>query len=455
MQKLSIKNFGPISELNINISNIMIFIGPQASGKSTVSKSIYLFKSLKDDLVKHVIEAVEKEDIKFSSQKATTEFKKMIRTKFVSFWGTTKHLTQFKIQYFYGGNKDIILQLKDGYVQAFFSRKFHDELNSICEDTLTFITKQKNINKSFASASEIFTIDSEKKNFYKKIEELSNRLFEDNRLSLYIPAGRSVLSTLSEPLQQLVLTRISGHIKDSNSSGNIDPYLLDYSLKAFIERISNSKSTFNQDFETIIKDKGKFTNEPIDNDNLKAAIIIFDKILKGRYRFDRDGEKIFLANSEEFVKLSFASSGQQEVIWILLQIFALILNRTKTYLIIEEPEAHLFPVAQKDIVELFCLFSNLSNNQLLITTHSPYILSSLNNFLYAGKLGKEQPIEVGKIINKKSWIKPEEVSAFYIENGILTDIIDRELMLIKAEEIDRASSLINEQFNNLFELDVL
>jgi AAA15 family ATPase/GTPase len=272
-------------------------------------------------------------------------------------------------------------------------------------------------------------------------------------LSLYIPAGRSVLSTLSDPLQQMILTRISGHINGNNS--NIDPYLLDYSLKAFIERISKSKSTFYQDFETIIKDKGKFSNEPIDHDNLKAAITIFDKILKGRYKNDRDGEKIFLANSEEFVKLPFASSGQQEVIWILLQIFALILNKTKTYLIIEEPEAHLFPVAQKDIVELFCLFSNLSNNQLLITTHSPYILSSLNNFLYAGRLGKKYSTEVAKIVNKKSWIKPEDVSAYYIENGVLTDIIDKELMLIKAEEIDRASSLINEEFNNLFELDVL
>jgi predicted ATPase len=162
MQKLSIKNFGPISELNININKVMVFIGPQASGKSTVSKSIYLFKSLKDDLVKHLIEALEQEDDAFSTQKATTEFKKMIRTKFVSFWGTTRHLTSLSIEYDYGNNKVIVLKVKSGYIEAAFSEKLREELNTIFSATSQFIRKQKKINKSLVSASEQFAIDSEK-----------------------------------------------------------------------------------------------------------------------------------------------------------------------------------------------------------------------------------------------------------------------------------------------------
>lgn len=50
----------------------------------------------------------------------------------------------------------------------------------------------------------------------------------------------------------------------------------------------------------------------------------------------------------------------------------------------EEPESHLFPDAQKDMAEALGLFAN-KNNQLMVTTHSPYILGAFNNLLYSGK----------------------------------------------------------------------
>lgn len=48
MQTLKIKNFGPIKDVKMEINNIMIFIGPQASGKSTIAKNIFYFNSVKD-----------------------------------------------------------------------------------------------------------------------------------------------------------------------------------------------------------------------------------------------------------------------------------------------------------------------------------------------------------------------------------------------------------------------
>jgi predicted ATPase len=51
--------------------------------------------------------------------------------------------------------------------------------------------------------------------------------------------------------------------------------------------------------------------------------------------------------------------------------------------VVEEPEAYLFPVAQKQIIDLIALLANQNENQVIVTTHSPYILSSFNNLLYA------------------------------------------------------------------------
>ncbi|MCG6171626.1 AAA family ATPase, partial [Anoxybacillus sp. LAT_11] len=78
----------------------------------------------------------------------------------------------------------------------------------------------------------------------------------------------------------------------------------------------------------------------------------------------------------EYTKLKFSSSGQQEVVWILLLIFTVILERRRVFMVIEEPEAHLYPSAQKEMVALFALLLNATDNTLVITTHSPYILSA-------------------------------------------------------------------------------
>ncbi len=47
MHKIQIKNFGPIKDFKADIKDCFVFIGPQGSGKSTISKAIYFFKSLK------------------------------------------------------------------------------------------------------------------------------------------------------------------------------------------------------------------------------------------------------------------------------------------------------------------------------------------------------------------------------------------------------------------------
>ena len=36
--KLIVRNFGPIESATLNLSNVNVFIGPQASGKSTLAK---------------------------------------------------------------------------------------------------------------------------------------------------------------------------------------------------------------------------------------------------------------------------------------------------------------------------------------------------------------------------------------------------------------------------------
>lgn len=48
MQKIMIHNLGPIVHCEMDIDDFIVCTGPQASGKSTVAKSIFFFKNLKN-----------------------------------------------------------------------------------------------------------------------------------------------------------------------------------------------------------------------------------------------------------------------------------------------------------------------------------------------------------------------------------------------------------------------
>ena len=43
MQKIVILEFGPIDYFEADIQDVMLFIGPQTCGKSTISKAIHFF----------------------------------------------------------------------------------------------------------------------------------------------------------------------------------------------------------------------------------------------------------------------------------------------------------------------------------------------------------------------------------------------------------------------------
>ena len=47
--KIVIQNFGPVKEAQINLNkNFQIFIGAQASGKSTICKVVYFVQKIRD-----------------------------------------------------------------------------------------------------------------------------------------------------------------------------------------------------------------------------------------------------------------------------------------------------------------------------------------------------------------------------------------------------------------------
>ena len=198
MQKISIKNFGPLENVEMEVKDLLVLIGPQASGKSTISKSIYFFKSLKDDLMGYVIGSIEKNDF----EKPLGTFAKKNRAKFLDFWGPSHHFDNMYLKYEYGENTSISVSLKGKYVDPDFSAVFKDKFFELIERATVFATQINKRDSRFLSSSDILSLESEKRVFLSNIQQLICGIFFDDHDLVFIPAGRSLLATLSDQLQK-------------------------------------------------------------------------------------------------------------------------------------------------------------------------------------------------------------------------------------------------------------
>ncbi len=106
--------------------------------------------------------------------------------------------------------------------------------------------------------------------------------------------------------------------------------------------------------------------------------------------------------------------------------------------IIEEPEQNLFPETQKELI--YHLFESIKvqnrQHNLVITTHSPYILYAINNCLMGNLVSNQDMDKIEKaefletnFLSRKSWISPKLISIWEIHNGTLKQIQDEDNIL--------------------------
>jgi hypothetical protein len=120
----------------------------------------------------------------------------------------------------------------------------------------------------------------------------------------------------------------------------------------------------------------------------------------------------------------------------------------------EEPELSVFPETQYQIAKLI---ASLAKSELLwksyaITTHSPYILSSFNNLIYAGQLGQDKRLKKKIKIDERFWVEPGTFKAYSIHDGKLEPILS-DSGLINGEYLDSVSETIGNEFDGMLRLE--
>jgi ABC-type dipeptide/oligopeptide/nickel transport system ATPase component len=146
MQKIIINNFGAVKNAEIDIKKVLILIGEQASGKSTIAKLIYFFRSLRDDLIVQIVNDISKE-----SFNAEIDFLEPLCDAFYNLFGSTYHLPNFEITFYYSVEEDKYIRLtldKDKKLNPklsvnFFKNELKNELGNV-RKSLKLIEKEEN-----------------------------------------------------------------------------------------------------------------------------------------------------------------------------------------------------------------------------------------------------------------------------------------------------------------------
>jgi hypothetical protein len=265
---------------------------------------------------------------------------------------------------------------------------------------------------------------------------------------IFMPAGRSFFAIIQDNIFSFLTSSID----------------IDY----FLSEFGSSYQFF----------KNVYKNEPVEQFDTKyfsKTRTIVDQILSGQYQQERGRDYIYLEKTNQKINISDASSGQQEFlpVAIILILFPFVekFGTLSSILFIEEPEAHLFPLSQKRIIDLIAIVFNNAVKQskkarFFLTTHSPYILTSLNNLIQAGNILKSINKHSDKnirdklkkqlftIVDEDQILDINDISAYMLQHGKLENIIDQETQLINATLIDEISDEIGCTFDQLLTLEI-
>lgn len=427
---LTIRHLGPIERCELTPAKFTVLTGPQSNGKSTIAKAIFFFRTVKQDVLNIMMQGgpARSTGIPTATWRKTVE--RRMRDKFLELFGTTWIMPD-DLFLKYSFKKDVFVTVSlqhsiDDFEKNYISFEFGQKI-------LDYFEEREQRNYLSMTAGQL-----------KSEEEQLALLFDEEYETVFIPSGRNLITLLSTQLNYIFTSLEASQLRN-----------IDYLTKRYTELILKMKDSFasglsgfaakaKADLQTYPKYK---TNQPSINVLLKKS----REILQGDYRYVDGDERLYL-DSRRYVKINYTSSGQQEIVWVLNLLGYYLITGKKVLLMIEEPESHLYPSAQQEVAELLSLFAN-AGNEVLVTTHSPYILGSFNYMLLAAQAEHSKREIIKQIVDRKNWIASDHISAWFVEKGEVRNAIvnDENCALIQNELIDEASTRINDRSDRILE----
>lgn len=415
--QLKLVNFSSIDGLELPIHPITVLIGPQSVGKSVTAKALYCLKSLIWEVLSA---AFDRSNSASLDDRLSTWFNRLMPNpshkggRSSAEWYVKDEMLGFS------SNDPAKGEWKVSLPPAV--RELFDKVSSAAR-------KEASLEGDSPPGDESLKRELEREFVRGIVEILGEGACFRTR---FIPAGRAFYAQVE---------------KDPASffeSATLDPFVSEFGK--FWAGIKGGR--FNPTHQ-----KARFRKE---------ADALMEDLLSGRFVRDQGQDTIHVRDGRK-VPAKLWSSGQQEVL-PLAYVLALYAGysfspKPGRMLFVEEPEAHLFPASQYAALELLSSAYNACNGRLqfFITTHSPYVLSTLNVLIKAGQLYASNHLRnkavIEKTVSSLRALPPRVVGAYRMDGKSCESIIDTETHLINGSAIDQVSSDIATRFDELIELE--
>lgn len=399
--RLSIKNFGPIKEANIIISSLTVFIGPNSSGKSFSSLLIHSlsnpFKKL--GYLDQFQEVRNRSIEQFARNNSPifAEFKDSLDDYLMSKPKRTDAPFSFPSDKF-----NIIIQESFGRV---YNSMIEEKVKGNFSKDLNKLNRLNKESFSFCYNDNLFVNEDGKlvmKNSSLDITEFpGGDLSKDDDLIFSFKIDDDFISislnyvlwdnifenqiSLPETVYLVLITKLIGELDNRSyyipAAGNeilkdVNSYIADD-----INGILNHSLVQKELLTNFLSVKRDMAEGPF----YDLACELENEILGGKIQFKKGEvrDELFFIDDENNLELelNLTSSSIRELMPVIVHLKYFLQERD--ILIIEEPENHIHPKHQLILVKYLVKAINRNLN-IIITTHSDYILEKFNNFIRLG-----------------------------------------------------------------------
>lgn len=462
--RITVRNLGVLKEADIDLKPLTIFVGPNNAGKTWLAYVLagvfgaygyekYIQSDEQEDIAGHypslenALENLLKTGsatidlVQFADDYAELYFNNVARS--TSHWmpefmsTQVASFDQLDIAIALDERKEHILEhvlkfslrgeISGGFHGSSLNiRKKRDERNLSVYMATQFIAVDENSPEE--AVAEPPSPDIIKEFLLRTVFEVIHRsLYPQIRI---LPAERTTFITF--PFAKREAREESATIRDRSAEQETRSVLAP--VGSFLHMIGSAFD--DESTERAQRARNARTNPRI-REYIQLAQLLEKQILRGEVKVslvnsasqiegDVAQEILFQPDGSNQLEIAIASSMVKELSPLVLYLRYLVLP--DELLIIDEPEMNLHPEAQAKITEFLAMLVNVGLN-VLVTTHSPYVIDHLANLLKAAEKTDEEKEAVRDEFYLKrtdAFISKDKVSVYLIEEGTAKDALDED-----------------------------
>ena len=418
---IKVTNFLVIKKATMKCGDITVLVGEQARGKSLLAKLRYFFWEYQQGLVRNFQMRTRYPVRTASLEKSIDEYVNRRISFFCELFPNIENIEsvfsiifetdEFSISIKRDRKGSKIKIKHSGILDAFI-----ENVQEVFNDINTYLEKEfSSKNKIKKTGSSLFRTNVLRTTIFSSL--LNEQVdFSTIPSVLYVPASRLFFATVQDNIFRMMA---------ANRFEDAEKYSLDPLSERFASFWEGQKEVFSDEFKNPKKNKDWF----------KEA----NKVLAGNYVYKNRIDYIE-NNWGETVKLKDASSGQQNVLPLLAAINGFPKkNKKKQLLIIEEPEAHLYPESQRALVKMIADVVRKEKCKVMITTHSPYIPACVNNEIKIADNDEDS-------LHVTAYHVSDRDAEGHVSDKNVEDIYYTKYNLINVKKLDKASTQIAKEY---------